>query len=236
MGPGSSRFFAEVSETDEEDLLQYEETVRCRRKDLRGRKTVTGRAERKVERATVTSPRVGSRVQPLPARVSFPRGFALQLVSFHDVPTAAPSSRPTFSTVYTALRRLPGVHVLEDAMDEAETDIGVALSSRQTSSSSLHSTSVIAPSTSNLRLPATSAVTPKRRLSKAQLSPSSPDLTTTSPVHPTRTLSRSQTLPHRSPTSAQAKIPTLEGVTFDPEKLIRMRCWVSALAIGNRHF
>ncbi|KAI0067175.1 DUF1630-domain-containing protein [Artomyces pyxidatus] len=105
------------------------------------------------------------------------------------------------------------------------------------SSSSLQSTSATNPaSTANLQqVVPTSAVTPRRRLSSTPRSPSSPDLTRIAlpPILPIKTLTRSRTLPRRSPTSAQFNIPTLEGVTFEADKLESLRRWILGLAIGT---
>ena len=50
---------------------------------------------------------------------------------------------------------------------------------------------------------------------------------------PDVSVSRTRTLPLRSPKRSPTIVPTLQGVTFDIEKLERLRRWVLGLAIGN---
>ncbi|KAI0303678.1 hypothetical protein B0F90DRAFT_1310805 [Multifurca ochricompacta] len=63
---------------------------------------------------------------------------------------------------------------------------------------------------------------------KIKPSPSALALATTS-----LSLSRVRTLPLKSPKYSTSGVPTLEGITFEPENLERLRRWVLGLAIGN---
>ncbi|KAI0041192.1 DUF1630-domain-containing protein [Auriscalpium vulgare] len=114
--------------------------------------------------------------------------------------------------------------------------VGVAPSSRRASASSSAGADAPAASASTASAVIPTALAQKRRLSKIQRSPSSAQLSfkpPLAPLRPTKTLTRTRSLPLRSPTTAQANIPSIQDVAFDPERLVRLHQWALGLAIGT---